>query len=473
MTFRSTLTSMNDDKIDSYSVCIDVARISLLAGQEKKLTTSNEPLLVTGDIRSIFHADTVSLVKAKNEILSSKAADDIYPIAVRYIDNKNNYYIERPPFQVTVDLSTNRSRRNNRKTTLPYKIWIPWTITIFNPNSFNDVRIFFSDKSLSSFDDLYINCLLPNTYNDSRICFGNSLSGIPLEGTDSKDIRYLYSLIFNEYMNGGWNLDLAPNIHNYNYFLIKNKDNISQFPMIAKFMNPDKDLIKKLYPKMTALQIERIDSDMMLSSYVNIFRYFFTQLSTFSLEETLAFYSELSQYTGDKYSGHNNEYRMPKSFQKITSEKVSAYSDELSCYKDFDSNIKLVLNNNSDINYNKYILKQFDLIINNYDFTNYNLRLNLNYRFLTEMPQSLNLSGLITILQEVINTDAESENAKKIYILDRLTNEVSYRYLQDGCTLDQFYLDYIDEYHEATAENTVLKNDNSYIDAVTLAGPSF
>lgn len=471
MTFRSTLTSMNDEKIDSYSVSIDVAKATILAGQEMKLTTSNEPILVSGDIRSIFHADTIAVAKARREILSSKAAGDIYPIAVRYIDDKNNYYIERPPFQVTVDLSISRSRRSNRKTTLPYKVWIPWTITIFNPNSFNDVRIFFSDKSLTSFDDLYIHCLLPNTYNDSRICFGNSLSDIPLEGTNSKDIRYLYSLIFNEYMNGGWNLDLAPNIHNYNYFLIKNKDNISEFPMIAKFMNPDKDLIKKLYPKMTTLQIERIDSDMMSSSYVNIFRYFFTQLSTFSLEETLAFYSELSQYTGEKYSGHNNEYRMSKSFQTIINQRPSSYLDQLSHYKNFSYNLRFALNNDSDVDYNKYISKQFNLIINNYDCTNYNHRLNLNYRFFQEMPQSLNLSGLITILQEVINSDTEFGDTKKIYVLDKLTNEVSYVYLPDHCTLDQFYLNYIDEHHGTTTENPVFQDDT--IDAATLAGPSF
>ena len=50
-----------------------------------------------------------------------------YPMAVRYADPANNYYIiERPPFEIDLDFSTSRSYRARKtpKAFIDKKIWI-------------------------------------------------------------------------------------------------------------------------------------------------------------------------------------------------------------------------------------------------------------------------------------------------------------------------------------------------------------
>lgn len=439
MNFQATLTNLDNDEINSYLVSTHIAKECFDAIAENKLDTENKTFLLEVNITSNFHASTRDLVTIKNQITSPKLAEDIYPIAVRYIDKNNNYYIERPPFQAEVDLALTKSRKANGKKSLPYKIWVPWTITVFNPNNTNEVKIYFSDKSLNSFDDLYVECMLPNTYNDSRICFGNSLSLLPLENdTSIKDIRYLYSLIFNEYMNGGWNLDLYPNIGKYLQSGCEKSVTADNYPMINKFINPDKATIKKLYPKMTSLQLERMNFDSFGYHNANTFKYFFLQLSTFSLEETLAFYSELAEY------GKRGKNSM--SFSKIIEYNKLSKNDIKYTYTNSHYHIKNVLTEKNVINYENCILKKFYLIVNN--FTNSNssnfssFRYNLNYDLYRFIAKVENYSSIMPAILDFLNEDIESNSNRKVHVLDADTKELTHVYIDEGMTLSDFYVEY-------------------------------
>ena len=87
-------------------------------------------------------------------------------------------------------------------------------------------------------------------------------------------------MVFNEFMNGGWNLDLTQNLYRFFQQYQPSEDH----HILSKFLNPDKVLLKKKYPKMTTRQLENFDYQASTRSYGSVFNYFFTQLSTFSLD---------------------------------------------------------------------------------------------------------------------------------------------------------------------------------------------
>lgn len=228
-----------------------------------------------------------------------------YPIAVRYIDEHGCYYIERPPFQTEIDFNVNgRSKVNNS-----VKIWIPWTITAINPGFPQGAKVYFSSRQLSDFGTKYVPSFLPNTYGDGSICFGNSLmEHSDLFQDNAEDLRYIYSTVFNEYMSGGWNIDLYPNIVNY-------VSGISKNPVINKFLNITSEDLLKAYPKLKRSTAESIASHEIQYSHnrLEIFKYMFYAMGTMSLEETLNFYNEIIE---------NNSSSI--NFSSITDKSVSA-----------------------------------------------------------------------------------------------------------------------------------------------------
>ena len=140
--------------------------------------------------------------------------NDPYPVAVRYVSEDGTYFIERPPFQVSVNFKESYTSSKSKSIVLDnqnIRIWIPWTITTVNMNSLNrnnDIKIFFSDTQLIDNDTKYHICVLPNTYANSNICFANSLHGIR-EDIDNLSLNEYYSSVFNEYMSGGWNTEIG------------------------------------------------------------------------------------------------------------------------------------------------------------------------------------------------------------------------------------------------------------------------
>jgi hypothetical protein len=260
---------------------------------------------------SFSYQGTVSFNEFVNTTANFKKPvlnDSPYPIAVRYIDQNGNYYIERPPFQTKVDFNiSGRSKVYNS-----VSIWIPWSITVLNPELPSGCKVYFSNQQLSDENTMYVPSLLPNTYQDGSICFGNSLVNINDFFDDEKDVRQVYSAVFNEYMSGGWNMDLYPNILSFDYLFHKNE-------ILKKFINISQDDFMKQYPRMTKKVVDDLLFYRLSNGYSRLesFKYMFYAMGTMNLEETLDFYQAVIEESVQ--SQHPNNV---KSFSKILDDTI-------------------------------------------------------------------------------------------------------------------------------------------------------
>lgn len=142
-----------------------------------------------------------------------KDFNDLYPIAVRYTDNKNIWLIERPPFKATVTFKNNSSNQPSKKDYI-FDIWVPWTLMLLHvipEESYYNGYLYFNDGPLTSSKDSFIPCIYPNMYVDGRMCLNETslLLQQHLSSTESFDISTIYNFIINDYMSGGWNVDLG------------------------------------------------------------------------------------------------------------------------------------------------------------------------------------------------------------------------------------------------------------------------
>jgi len=152
-------------------------------------------------------------LKSKNSIKYDKSFFNTFaPIAVRYTNGTNLWLIERPPFQANITYKSASSSGQGKETS--YSIWMPWTVMFLNiipEQSYYDAYLYFNDAPISSLDDVAIPCFFPNMYGDGRMCLNQS--GIMLQQhlseTNSFDIGTIYNFLINDYMTGGWNLDLG------------------------------------------------------------------------------------------------------------------------------------------------------------------------------------------------------------------------------------------------------------------------
>ena len=153
----------------------------------------------------------------------------LLPLAVRYVSPDNSLYvIERPPFQIDVDFSNNKSYdyRQSPKYLKDNTMWIPWTICVISKGSRNasfggnySFNIYFNDGPISSFEDILIPCFLPNSSNGS-ICMGADSALASNMIKDNAPIVEVYNHLFNSYF-AGWNCDIHNNLPFHEYF----KDN--------------------------------------------------------------------------------------------------------------------------------------------------------------------------------------------------------------------------------------------------------
>lgn len=146
---------------------------------------------------------------------------EIYPIAVRYTNGKNIWLIERPPFQATVTFRPTSSSSTSDKYKT-YTMWMPWTVMLLNidfESSYYDAYLFLNDGPLESLQDNIVPCFFPNIYADGRMCLNQTSIGLQqhLAQTKSFDISTVYNYIINDYMSGGWNMDLGST--NFDTFL--------------------------------------------------------------------------------------------------------------------------------------------------------------------------------------------------------------------------------------------------------------
>jgi hypothetical protein len=240
--------------------------------------------------------------------ISLTPPQSFYPIATRYISDSGYFVIERPPFQIDLDYKLGRASSRTKKRLTDRKLWIPWTIFIFNPKYPQGYKYFFSDSSLLNNDHKYISPYIPNTYINGDICFSNSLSNIPQDSLpDSSDISHFYSTVFNDFFSGGWNSDLNNPWHSLINQLqsrilakIISKDHISQtYPILHSLLYPQEEILQPLLSKNSKLKemydyCQKYPHVFLACLDSQTFHYVILYiLSTFDLPEILQLISEI------------------------------------------------------------------------------------------------------------------------------------------------------------------------------------
>lgn len=349
----SKIISIEKQNINLYDISFD--NISSYAAIRTTIgSTLQFPLPLIKKVKTI-NATTVSTDRyyaKRTELSKPNYKNHLYPIAVRYISKDNHFVIERPPFQLEVDfrLGSASSHKPKIPTT---KVWIPWTVMVLKLNSltaadFSSVRLYFNDGPISSLEDVLLPTWLPNSYNNGSICFSNSLNDfttvLDLDQIVDGNLSYIYNYIFNNYMMGGWNSDLA--LH-FNYLYIDEYvASLHGYPSLKKYNYPSKEDIKNIvsnYPEESdAKYIKKcLSSKMTIQNYrnsVNAYVKHFASLSALSLEETLSLITEtkklkinhfkkfqLSNILTNNNSYYNNRYSDPNGF--MTSFTTSVMSN--------------------------------------------------------------------------------------------------------------------------------------------------
>lgn len=194
-----------------------------------------------------------------------------YPIAVRYTNGTNLWLIERPPFQASITYRPSGSGYNirNEGKSKEYNIWMPWTVMLINmdpKSSFYETFLFFNDGPIQSLDEKAIPCFFPNMYHDGRMCLNQT--GIMLQQhlseTNTFDVNTVYNFILNDYMSGGWNLDLG----------IQNFDVLRNFG--TQFKNAYRVITQgilgdKRYPSAVTGVYQRISAKKYIANFLNYF----------------------------------------------------------------------------------------------------------------------------------------------------------------------------------------------------------
>lgn len=350
---------------------------------EHELVKENFPISLELNVSNSFSFKLSEIFATANNNNHPLTNAEIYPIAVRYIDSSNNYYIERPPFQkeITFNLKKNQS--------IKCSVWVPWTITVLNPSSIITSSLYFSHQQLSSLEDLYTAACLPNIYTNGKICFSDSLSF--LEDDRPQDVRYLYGTIFNEYMNGGWNTDLDFMLSRFfTYASTYHKQKFEEYPAITKYFDVTVEQILKKNPHLKASTVNSIFYLTPSSYYISRakkYLKFFLTISTFSLQETLDLYKEIIECSQNVSSfqvdesiftfkniiknsnvEYSNNYDILMTSCATQAQRKDLYFSNEGLFKKIfviiynysnDSKIKKVLLHHSQLYYGEYFLSTF------------------------------------------------------------------------------------------------------------------
>ena len=233
--------------------------------------------------------------------------DTVFPIAVRYTDNKNIWLIERPPFLANVTFKNARSSSHNLEQK-QYSFWMPWTVMLLMmvpEQSHYEASLFFNDGPLTSLEESAIPCFFPNMYGDARMCLNQTsiLLQQHLSQVNSFDPATVYNFIINDYMTGGWNTDLGVQVFD-------NMTSISQTASKARrTMLVGDPANKKKYPSGTTPS-GRTSQRKYLPNFLNYF-------SHSSLEEITSIVSEVKEKSSARY----NTYE--KMIDRYTSQAAS------------------------------------------------------------------------------------------------------------------------------------------------------
>lgn len=231
----------------------------------------------------------------------SFSSTDPYPANIRYFDSGYGYIVmERPPFKINLNCKPSNAS-SNAKPLPSYEIWMPWTIVMFYKNNLNNAKIFFSDRPIQSMDHQMIPCTMPNTYSHGDICFSNSIHNLNLSTDSYSDI---FLAIINEYFSGGWNMDL--NLTITNHFSSTQKLDPVKYPLLFEYLNPTIYSLSKRFPNEKTSYLKSMINNCFNYSVNKYSRYFFWMLSSFTLSETLSFYSEIISFNSSKQANSNH-----------------------------------------------------------------------------------------------------------------------------------------------------------------------
>lgn len=273
-----------------------------------------------------YFLPTESILECQQEVSNSISKHHLLPLAVRYVSKAGFYYIERPPFKINISYKNSRAYTSS-KIVDDLSIWIPWTMTVLPPSFINkydpsSVKIFYSNQSLKNLKTGYTYSFLPNSYTDAKICWSNSFNTVS-SGDKVKDeiapfdFTYWHSMLFNDYMLGGWNNDLfsrplsiitkrnSEHYRNRYFDDISLEDYQTKFPLLHKYRETDD--YKDLYNSLISIAINKFDmtkqkaikaisrDSLPSDTHQNNNDYvkFFSFMSLLSLEETLSFYKEI------------------------------------------------------------------------------------------------------------------------------------------------------------------------------------
>lgn len=237
---------------------------------------------------------------------------ELYPIAVRYTNGHSVWIIERPPFQATITYKSAGSSTSTASSKT-FDIWMPWTVMLVSMNpksSFYEAYLYFNDGPINSLDDIAVPCFFPNMYGDGKMCLNQTsvLLQQHLAEIDSFDINTIYNFLINDYMSGGWNLDLG--IQNFDSIANTNSSTKKVWNTIVNGIDGDKKFPPAYSPKSRYRTVSQK-------------KYILNQLNYFSLcppEEILQIISSVkSTYLSPTYNG----YRKFRTFTELIKDAES------------------------------------------------------------------------------------------------------------------------------------------------------
>lgn len=379
----------------------------------------------------------------------------LFPIAVRYITSNGTLIVERPPFKINVDMKLSPASKQGKRLN-NYQIWVPWTLTAYHPSEPNHCSIYFGSGPLESMDSIYLQCPLPNTYGDGAICFSNSLGNIPMD--HSRDTRYLYSLIINEYYSGGWNLDLSFPILDK----IENaarKANKQDYPLVFRLLyNPTFNDISQHLPSFSTEKVDALQKSY-YKSYHSKIDYIFNILSTFTLEQTIDLYSFLSvhnsfsfdrivsKFSGYRYENKNTPINIPVAKQLDYSAKhllnhVVVLADKSQLIS------KEPLTNDPNFFYDLIVTDPFVAL-------NY-FRGNILFDNMPELsPRDTQLKQILEAIQSEIIVNQYSS---RVYFINYVTGEYESHDVSDYSSIEEFYYNFIYDYCSIPLEESNSQN---------------
>lgn len=385
--------------------------------------------------------------KVYNKSLQSTPPTSSYPIATRYISSDGTIFVERPPFQATVDYKP-AGASSSKKKLPPKTIWIPWTLYCFNPNYPGATSyMYFSHKSLTSMSDNYYPTFLPNTYTDGRICYSNSLSSLPLN-LETANPASVYSYMINEFFAGSWNADLMNPwvyLHSSIYPLVSKKDSqqiFSTIPHLSKLFFPDSETIEKSgldkISKINSFYLKYGSKAFFASLPSEHFHYsLLSIISTFSLPEVLSLQEEIDFINQDislnkdasVYYANQHKLFRPFTFKDISSLFSRQINNSLNSYFIRDIISKVSVDN---MVFSDYTSSHKNIIFANFPHHNTPM---FQVKFLMKHSISLKINQAILSAQD-----------SAVVIFDSSTQDIYHAVPSPGTTIDQMYIEMLRAY---------------------------